>query len=63
MIGNDNEIKIIDFGFATFVDDTYEKYRFRKCGTPGYVAPEILNDKKYGIAADIYSIGILIHYM
>ena len=54
-------LKIADFGLATF---TYaEKYLFPKCGTPGYVAPEILNlaDKsnKYGSACDVFSLGCL----
>ena len=37
-----NTLKIADFGLAVL---TYQdKYLFPKCGTPGYVAPEILND-------------------
>ena len=31
---------IVDFGLATNVD--LEKYLFFRCGTPGYVAPEII---------------------
>lgn len=33
---------IIDYGFATFEKD-YDKI-FKNCGTPGYIAPEILED-------------------
>ena len=32
---------IVDFGFATFWNA--EKYIFTRCGTPGFVAPEIAN--------------------
>lgn len=32
---------IADFGLATFAD--IEEYIFTRCGTPGYVAPEISN--------------------
>ncbi len=32
---------IADFGLATFVDK--DKYLFARCGTPGFVAPEIIN--------------------
>jgi len=36
---------------------------FKRCGTPGFVAPEILlyDDKSpmYGVACDIFSIGVI----
>lgn len=35
-------IGIVDFGFAT-LESEYDKL-FKRCGTPGFVAPEILND-------------------
>jgi serine/threonine protein kinase len=38
-------IKLVDFGLATF---TNRIDVFRHCGTPGYVAPEMLHDKEYG---------------
>ena len=37
----DFDIVIADFGLATTYDDT-SKILFKRCGTPGYVAPEIL---------------------
>jgi calcium-dependent protein kinase len=53
------KIKIIDFGLAT--EGSTEKYMFPKCGTPGYVAPEILNlaDRsiKYSSVCDVFSCG------
>ena len=38
---------IVDFGLAAHADS--EKYLFFRCGTPGYVAPEIieLNESKH----------------
>lgn len=36
------EIGLVDLGFATYCED-YDKL-FKRCGTPGYVAPEILAD-------------------
>ncbi len=41
------EIVIADFGLATFLD--FHNQMFKRCGTPGYVAPEILGykDGKY----------------
>jgi calcium-dependent protein kinase len=36
-----NTLKIVDFGLATHCD--VAKYIFPKCGTPGFVAPEVAN--------------------
>lgn len=36
------EVGLVDLGFATYEED-YDKL-FKRCGTPGYVAPEILMD-------------------
>lgn len=33
-------VKLVDFGLATSIDEP--NYIFIRCGTPGYVAPEIL---------------------
>lgn len=37
-------VKLIDFGLATYYDPNGD-YLFKRCGTPGYVAPEILFEK------------------
>ncbi len=36
-----DSLKIVDFGLAT--PTNIQKYLYPKCGTPGYVAPEIAN--------------------
>jgi calcium/calmodulin-dependent protein kinase I len=43
---DDSNIKIADFGFAKNVKDLSSKET--ACGTPGYVAPEILRGDQYG---------------
>jgi len=45
-LNNDTEIKLADFGFATFASS--EDSLKTQCGTPHYVAPEILLEKNYG---------------
>jgi serine/threonine protein kinase len=54
-------LKIADFGLATETDPKFaEKLR---CGSPGYVAPEVLNNLGYGTKADIFSAGIILMVM
>ncbi|EGR31496.1 protein kinase domain protein [Ichthyophthirius multifiliis] len=54
-------LKIVDFGLAAYSNQI--PYIFPKCGTPGFVAPEIanLNDKKkgYGVICDVFSLGAI----
>ena len=60
---NDNaNIKIADFGLACKLSDANEKLNLR-CGTPGYVAPELLRDKGYSCSFDIFSAGVIFYVM
>ena len=56
---------IVDFGLATAADE--ETYLFVRCGTPGYVAPEIINIKnmnsKSDPICDVFSIGLIFHIL
>ena len=52
-------LKIADFGFAKIVPDV----TWTLCGTPDYLAPEIIQSKGYGKAVDWYALGVLIFEM
>jgi Serine/threonine protein kinase len=58
---NVKDIKIIDFGFAKFI--TPGTLLKETCGTPNYVAPEVLKGTGYNKKADIWSLGIIMYLM
>ncbi len=53
-------IKITDFGLARFVQN---ELATTACGTPNYVAPEIIEGHGYGKEVDVWSIGVIIYIM
>jgi len=55
------EVKIIDFGFAKLMND--DARLSETCGTPNYVAPEILRNCGYDKSADIWSLGVIMYLM
>ena len=52
-------VKIADFGLAIFLPEEHVELLFEKCGTPCYVAPEILRGDGYSTQCDIFSMGSL----
>eukprot|EP00968_Pinguiococcus_pyrenoidosus_P013442 scaffold1220_cov259-Pinguiococcus_pyrenoidosus.AAC.114 len=58
---DDASIKIADFGFAK-KDVTSDSLK-SKCGTPGFVAPEILKGMGYGTQVDVWSLGCIVYIL
>ena len=58
---DDTDIKIADFGLAAFVASGEQL--FKRCGTPGYVAPEILDDQPYDQKVDVFSAGVILYIL
>lgn len=53
-----SQVRVSDFGLARFIDD--QTFANTTCGTPGYVAPEILLQKPYRENCDFWSVGVVL---
>ena len=55
-----NKVKIVDFGFASSSKELIKSF----CGTPSYMAPEIVSRKEYrGDKADMWACGVVMYVM
>ena len=66
MINKYGQVKIIDFGLSTEIGR--QEYLLIKCGTPGYVAPEIVSIKdrsnvRLTTKSDVFSAGAIFYLM
>lgn len=64
LIANDqmgiDSVKLADFGLAKQLDNSLkDRLANTNCGTPAYVAPEVLSLEPYGKACDYWSIGVV----
>jgi len=59
LLDREGHVKLTDFGFAKVVEDR----TWTLCGTPEYLAPEIIMSKGHGTAVDWWALGILIYEM
>jgi len=59
--GDDTHVMISDFGLSRILGDRSMAYT--ACGTPYYVAPEVLSGKGYGKEVDLWSIGVITYFL
>jgi len=59
LLDKEGHLKITDFGFAKKITDR----TWTLCGTPEYLAPEIIQSKGHNKAVDWWALGILIYEM
>jgi len=52
-------LKLADFGLAVEVREPL----FTVCGTPTYVAPEILAETGYGVKVDVWAVGVILYIL
>ncbi|XP_066441555.1 serine/threonine-protein kinase DCLK3 [Eleutherodactylus coqui] len=52
-------LKLADFGLAVFISEPI----FTICGTPTYVAPEILSENGYGLEVDMWATGVILYIL
>lgn len=60
LLTKDGHIRLIDFGLAKFLE---EDKTFSLCGTPEYLAPEVIQGQGHGMSVDWWALGILIYEM
>jgi len=60
-VEDDTEVKIADFGLSKIIDK--DKMMQTACGTPGYVAPEVLNAEGYDKEVDMWSVGVITYIL
>ena len=68
LLDADGILKLVDFGFAksyqqggaALVDGAHtQRFALSPCGTPGFVAPEVLQHTGYNCAVDMWSLGVI----
>jgi serine/threonine protein kinase len=57
-----SSIRLIDFGLSRLFSDFDEEFQ-SACGSPAYVSPELIRQKRYTRSADIWSMGVVLYAM
>ena len=60
LLDRDGYIKVVDYGFAKKVS---KEKTYTVCGTPDYIAPEIISRRGHDRAVDLWALGVLVYEM
>lgn len=60
LVADNDTLKITDFGFAKYIHHDLSQ---TICGSPLYMAPELLNSTPYSSNSDLWSVGIVLYEM
>ena len=63
VLGQNGYLKLVDFGFAKHLGGSTGNRSYTVCGTPDYIAPEVISGKGHNKAVDLWSLGVLIYEM
>ena len=63
LIDHEGHIRLTDFGLSKSGLKSSNGRTESFCGTPEYLAPEIIRDKNYGYSVDWYSFGLVLYEM
>lgn len=55
LMNEDGHVKVTDFGISKVFAQNYDIKTFSMCGTPEYIAPEVLKQKGYTFSSDWFS--------
>lgn len=58
LMNEDGYLKLCDFSFAKNLENSSKTYTL--CGTPEYIAPEVLLNKGHGLSVDLWGLGVLV---
>lgn len=63
LINENLQLKLSDFGLSKKLDPSNIEFMKTRCGTPSYVAPEILLGELYTPSVDLWSLGVILYLM
>lgn len=57
LLDSDGHVIVVDFGLSKQLTANSNGGLNTVCGTPGYMAPEIINRRRYGVSVDWWTVG------
>ena len=60
---DDAVLKVSDFGYAKFLIPKSGEHLSTACGSPSYIAPEVVSGKGYDNKVDCWSLGVILYVM